>query len=74
VLTIPQALGKVHVNIYNFLDHRRNAKGFPLKLFPNLKALQEYSLPDLVYPLNRAKEDSFLRALLRRLHHDENMI
>jgi hypothetical protein len=74
VLTIPQALGKVHVNIYNFTDHPRNAKGFPLKIFPNLKVLQEYSLPDLVYPRKRAKEYSFLRALLRRLHHNENVI
>jgi hypothetical protein len=63
-----QALAEVHVNIFNFLDHRRNPERFSLILFPNVKKLREYSVtsvPKLVYPLVRAKQDTFLKALLR---------
>jgi hypothetical protein len=65
MFTKPQALTEVHVNIYNFVDHRRNPERFPLLLFPNITELRKYSVPKLIYPLELAKEGTFLKALLR---------
>lgn len=38
---------------------------FELKLFRNVWKLREYSVPKFIYPLNRAKEDTFIKSLLR---------
>lgn len=58
-------MAKVHLNIFNFLDHSRNPDMFELKLFRNVWKLREYSVPKFIYPLNRAKEDTFIKSLLR---------
>ncbi|KAH3973274.1 hypothetical protein HBH70_064700 [Parastagonospora nodorum] len=60
-----KALAKVHLNIFNFLDHCRNPKVFELKLFRNISKLREYTVPNFIYPLKRAKADTFIKALLR---------
>ena len=67
MLILAQALAKVNVNIYNLLDHRRNPKRFPVIIFPNVKMLRKYTLASRIYPLARAKEDTFIKALLRPL-------
>ncbi|KAF2819049.1 hypothetical protein CC86DRAFT_398966 [Ophiobolus disseminans] len=60
-----KALRKVNINIFNFLDHRRNPELFRLIIFPNIKKLRKYTVPSRMYPLKRAKEDTFIKALLR---------
>jgi hypothetical protein len=72
MFTKPQALTEVHVNIYNFVDHRRNSERFPLLLFPNITELRKYSVPKLIYPLELAKEGTFLKALLRPFFLERN--
>jgi hypothetical protein len=65
VLIVSQAIAKVHVNIYNFIDHRRDPARFKLETFRNIPLLREYTLWNHIYPLQRAKKDTFLRSLLR---------
>ena len=60
-----QAIAKVHVNIYNFIDHRRDPARFALMIFRNIHLLRDYTLWERIYPLQRAKKDTFLKALLR---------
>jgi hypothetical protein len=73
ILINPQAFAKVHVNIYNFLDHRRNPERFSLILFPSVKKLRDYSVPSYIYPLKLAKKDTFLKGLLRPFFFNRNM-
>jgi hypothetical protein len=67
-----QALAKVHVNIYNYLDHRRNPVQFPLRIFATVSQLRDYSVPNYIYPLALAKKDTFLKALLRPFLYKRN--
>jgi hypothetical protein len=67
-----QALAKVHVNIHNYLDYRRNPVQFPLRIFATVSQLRHYSVPKYIYPLALAKKDTFLKALLRPFFFDRN--
>jgi hypothetical protein len=62
-----QALAHVYVNIFNIIDHRHNPERFPVIVFPNRNKFRKYTLNGRIYPLNRAKQDTFIKALLRPL-------
>ncbi|KAM5475406.1 hypothetical protein MauCBS54593_001094 [Microsporum audouinii] len=61
-----KALSKVHVNLVDLIDARRTGKA-PTK-FPNSQSLREYTLSKgKIFPKAAAKEEGFLKALLRRI-------
>jgi hypothetical protein len=55
----------VLVNLVNLIDHRNI--GVEVIRFRNYYKFREYTWPDNVFPLKRAKEDGFIKALLRKL-------
>lgn len=67
MFTKPQALGSkdVLVNLVNLIDHR--SIGVPVIRFKSYRAFQKYTIDDCVYPRDAAKEEGFIKALLRRL-------
>jgi hypothetical protein len=50
------------------MDHRHNPERFPIIVFPNYNKFRKYTLSGRIYPLNRAKQDTFIKALLRPIH------
>lgn len=69
--TFFQALGSVYVNLVNLINHRRN-RGVGLVLFPNYTAFRNYTLGgkkfgERIFPKKLAKEEGFIKALLRDL-------
>lgn len=53
------------VNLVNLIDHRLS--GEPVIRFRNYREFRAYTIDDRIYPLRAAKEEGFIRALLRRL-------
>lgn len=64
-LIVAQALATVYVNIYDFVEHCRHPDRTAIRTFPSLNQLRKYSVPRFLYPLSRAKEDKFVKVLLR---------
>ncbi|KAL1800495.1 hypothetical protein ACET3X_000837 [Alternaria dauci] len=60
-----KALSRVHVNIFNILDHRNDPERYPVIVFKNYKTFRTYTLKNRIFPLDQAKEEGFVRALLR---------
>ena len=62
-----KVFGKVHVNLVDLINVRRT--GERLQKFPSVQALRSYTLetPEKVFPKQAAKQDGFLKALLREL-------
>ena len=54
------------VNLVNLIDHRNI--GVELIRFRNYYQFREYTRPDNIFPLKRAKQDGFISALLRKLY------
>lgn len=65
-----QALSRVHVNLVNLIDHRRN-RSVELKLFPTYLAFRTWTLGgkkgSRLFPKKLAKEEGFIKALLKDL-------
>ena len=70
LLICVQALSKVYVNLVNLIDHRRN-RSVPLRVFPNYHAFRTWTLSGKngcrIFPKKAAKEEGFIKALLRDL-------
>jgi len=70
-LTCLEALSKVHVNLVNLISHRHN-RNVELKLFPSYHALKTWTLGGKkgarIFPKKLAKEEGFIKALLKDLH------
>ncbi|KAF2633688.1 hypothetical protein BU25DRAFT_416862 [Macroventuria anomochaeta] len=67
-----KALGSVYVNLVNLINHRRN-RSVPVILFPNYQAFRTWTLGgkkfgDRIFPKKLAKEEGFVKALLKDLH------
>lgn len=62
-----QALSRVYVNIFNILDHRNDPERYPVIIFKNYKLFRAYTLKSRIFPLDQAKEEGFVKALLRPL-------
>lgn len=62
-----QVLGsrKVLVNLVNLIDHRN--MGVPVIRFKNYAAFREYTTDGRIFPKKKAKEEGFIKALLRTL-------
>lgn len=62
-----QALGSknVWVNLVNLIDHRNI--GVPVIRFKSHKEFREYTQKGRVFPKEKAKEEGFIKALLRKL-------
>ncbi|EON67896.1 hypothetical protein W97_07393 [Coniosporium apollinis CBS 100218] len=58
-----KALKGVLVNLVNLVDSRRT--GEPIKQFDTFKEFRRYTFNGRVFPKNEAKEDTFLKVLLR---------
>ncbi|KAF1947868.1 hypothetical protein EJ02DRAFT_417355 [Clathrospora elynae] len=63
-----KALASVYVNIFNILDHRRNPERYPIKVFETYEKFRKYTVAGRVYPLVRAKQDTFIKSLLRPVY------
>jgi hypothetical protein len=63
-----KALSRVYVNIFNILDHRNNPERYPVIVFKNYKLFRAYTLKGRIFPLDQAKEEGFVKALLRPLY------
>ncbi|KAI4955404.1 hypothetical protein J4E91_001264 [Alternaria rosae] len=63
-----EALSRVYVNIFNILDHRNNPERYDVIVFKNYKLFRAYTLKSRIFPLDLAKEDGFVKALLRPLY------
>ena len=65
---IVQALGnkKVLVNLVNLINHR-NLPGVEIIRFRNWGAFKAYTDPKRIFPKEKAKEEGFIKALLRRI-------
>ncbi|KAJ5215245.1 uncharacterized protein N7498_001652, partial [Penicillium cinerascens] len=62
-----KALGSVHVNLVNLVDSRRT--GQKVEQFPSVAALRKYTREmNKIFPRSAAKEDGFLKALLRVIY------
>jgi hypothetical protein len=57
------------VNIYDLLDSQRNSSA--VKVFDTFEELREYTVPSRQYPINEAKEDTFLPIFLKDFRRDE---
>jgi hypothetical protein len=71
LLTSSQALSKVYVNLVNLIDHRRN-RNVQLILFPNYQAFRNWTLGgktrwERIFPKRLAKQEGFIKALLKDL-------
>ena len=67
-----QAIENVYVNIYDFIAAQKSSKAPLAQRFSSVKHLAEYSILDeKVYPLEKAKRETFHRALLQELFHPE---
>ncbi|KAJ4382304.1 hypothetical protein N0V86_002638 [Didymella sp. IMI 355093] len=67
-----KALSKVHVNLVNLIDHRRN-RNVQLILFPNYQAFRDWTLGgktrwQRIFPKRLAKQEGFIKALLKDLN------
>ncbi|KAJ4322814.1 hypothetical protein N0V94_002195 [Neodidymelliopsis sp. IMI 364377] len=67
-----QALSKVYVNLVNLINHRRS-RGVKLIVFANYRSFHAYTtggkrFGDNIFPKKKAKEEGFIKALLRPLH------
>ncbi|KAH8644453.1 hypothetical protein IG631_01917 [Alternaria alternata] len=62
-----KALSRVYVNIFNILDHRNDPERYPVITFKNYKLFRAYTLKSRIFPLDQAKEEGFVKALLRPL-------
>jgi hypothetical protein len=62
-----QALGsrEVLVNLVNLIDHRLS--GVPVIRFKNYRAFHKYTIEGRIYSLKSAKNEGFIKALLRKL-------
>ncbi|KAI4655593.1 hypothetical protein J4E93_000307 [Alternaria ventricosa] len=65
---IEPALSRVYVNIFNILDHLDNPERYDVVVFKNYKLFRAYTLKSRIFPLDLAKEDGFVKALLRPLY------
>jgi hypothetical protein len=62
----------VYVNLVNLIDHRRN-RNVQLILFPNYQTFRTWTLGGKrrgqhIFPKKLAKEEGFIKALLKDLH------
>jgi len=66
-LALFKALGNTHVNLVDLINCRR--AGTRVHKFPSCYALREYTTttPGKVFPKKAAKEDGFLKVLLREI-------
>jgi hypothetical protein len=55
----------VLVNLVNLIDHRET--GAKVIRFQDYEAFWKYTKKGCMFPLREAKEDGFIRALLRKL-------
>lgn len=53
------------VNLVNLIDHRNI--GVEVIRFKNYYKFREYTSPDNIFPREKAKQDGFISALLRKL-------
>lgn len=53
------------VNLVNLIDHR--SIGVPVIRFKNRNAFYAYTIDGCMYPKEKAKEEGFIKALLRKL-------
>jgi hypothetical protein len=53
------------VNIYDILDSQRN--GSAVNIFDTFKDFREYTVHGRMYPIDEAKEDTFLPVFLKKL-------
>jgi hypothetical protein len=58
-------LSEVLVNIYDLLDSQRT--GSAVKVFDNFDEFRKYTFPNRRYPIDEAKEDTFLPIFLKEL-------
>ena len=66
VTTLVQALHKVHVNIIDLIDSRR--QGTQVKVFATTQKLVSYTqATGKIFPKTKAKEDGLLKVLLCRV-------
>lgn len=64
--SVSKALKKSHVNIVDLIDCRRT--GTPVQTFPTFAALRNYTVnTGKVFPKKAAKQDGFIKALLREI-------
>lgn len=62
-----QALGNIHVNLVDLVNSRRT--GQKVEHFPNVTTLRKYTREtNKIFPRSAAKEDGFLKALLRVIY------
>ncbi|KAF2088629.1 hypothetical protein K490DRAFT_64674 [Saccharata proteae CBS 121410] len=61
-----KALKSVFINIVNVLEHERNAD-IPVIKHKNFNSFLKYTKAGKMFPLSDAKENKFLKALLRKL-------
>jgi hypothetical protein len=54
---------KLRINLVNLIDHRMS--GVPVRRFASQNEFRAYTLDGRTYPLQAAKEDGFIKALLR---------
>lgn len=57
------------VNIYDLLDSQRI--GSAVKVFDTFAEVREYTVPSRQYPIDKAKEDTFLPIFLKDLRRGE---
>ncbi|KAI9701769.1 MAG: hypothetical protein M1836_001112 [Candelina mexicana] len=60
-----KALQKVHFNLVDLVDSRRT--GVEARRFPSVEALRKYTKKNKLFPKQAAKDDGFLKALLRHI-------
>jgi hypothetical protein len=65
-----QALRRVYVNIFNILDHRNDPERYPVIVFKNYRLFRAYTLKRRIFPLDQAKDEGFVKALLRPLFNN----
>ncbi|KAF2866283.1 hypothetical protein BDV95DRAFT_611747 [Massariosphaeria phaeospora] len=61
-----KALKGIHVNLINLLGHRYNPTVVPLIRFESFAHFRAYTRKH-IFPKKKAKEDSFLKVLLRQI-------
>ncbi|KAF2133501.1 hypothetical protein P153DRAFT_393319 [Dothidotthia symphoricarpi CBS 119687] len=60
-----KAIKSVHVNIFDFIEHRCDPQRFNLDTHKSFKNFREDMVAGKIFPLKRAKEGTFIKALLR---------
>ena len=67
VVDVSQALKSLHINIVNFVNHRRTGEN--IIFFPSHKALVDWTLAKTgrIFPKASVKKDGFLKIFLEHM-------